>query len=153
MTVDLNRDALEVARDLWASFVEDLDEGWDRYFAFFGLWEYANQGDTCTTCREATRLLVEFCPELTRVRGHVKMVGAPDDDERPWSHWWCVTSSGEVVDPTRSQFPCRDLVYVPIDESRGEPTGKCPNCGGVCYEHRFTCCDECEREFVESMGL
>jgi hypothetical protein len=75
------------------------------------------------------------------------MTAAPDGDTRPWPHWWAVTEDGQVIDPTADQFPS-PLEYHPADESRGGPTGRCPNCGGLCYEHRYLCSDACDREYA-----
>lgn len=124
------------------------DDPEERYREFAALWRVHCGGDVTQTCQEATATMVKLCPELQRVRGTVKMVGALDGDTRPWPHWWCVTEDGSIVDPTRSQFPCPELEYEPLDEARGEPTGKCPNCGGLCYEGRYLCSTKCEREYL-----
>ena len=33
------------------------------------------------------------------------------------------------------------------------PTNKCPNCGGLSYGPLYCCCEECETEFNDSLGL
>ena len=39
---------------------------------------------------------------------------------------------------------CQDSVFGPS----AEPTGKCPNCGGYCYEGATLCSDRCEHEYM-----
>lgn len=107
-------------------------------------WIAENVPEDCKNlCEEVTEVMVGVFPELTRVRGHYidLLVG-----RRP--HWWCVTLEGEIVDPTASQFaPCGD--YEPLDESKGEPTGICPNCGdGVCYDGAGVCSDRCHHQYL-----
>lgn len=94
-------------------------------------------------CAEATeRMVVEF-PELRRVRGHYFCSA--------WlwrEHWWCVAADGAVVDPTAGQFPSRGVgEYREWDESKPEPTGRCPNCGKYCYDGRTCCSDRCTTEY------
>ena len=95
-------------------------------------------------CAEATIAMSEAFPELRRVRGHYYCVLL---GERP--HWWLVAPDGSVVDPTSVQFPSNGIgQYVEWDESQPEPTGKCPNCGGYCYDWRTVCSDTCGIEYV-----
>jgi hypothetical protein len=91
-------------------------------------------------CREATDLMKGTFSELRRIRGHV----LTEHGER--SHWWLVDEENNIIDPTKSQFK---LVagYVPWDGSQPEPTGKCPNCGGLCYNYHTLCSDKCEIEY------
>lgn len=99
-------------------------------------------------CREATEEMVEVFPELVRVRGFAVVwepYGLPPTKA---PHWWCETVEGVVVDPTGHQYPTEILHYEPLDESKGEPTGKCPNCGELCYQGRYTCSEKCEEEFI-----
>lgn len=99
-------------------------------------------------CSSVSRKMLEAFPELVRVRGHYH---CPYTGEHP--HWWLKTADGEVIDPTQQQFqsdfgeqfPAR---YVEIDESLPQPTGKCPNCGGYCYDNKFCCSDVCSVEYM-----
>ena len=50
-------------------------------------------------CAEWTAALAETFPELKRVRGFVTLRTGLRR-----SHWWLETASGEIVDPTASQF-------------------------------------------------
>lgn len=59
-------------------------------------------------------LCAEFCddlramfPELAHVCGHVSAQGAL------WAHHWCLTPTGEIVDPTREQFGRGPISYEP----------------------------------------
>ncbi len=119
-----------------------------KYHRFIEGWAKQHNGNVLQTCEKATERMVEAFPELKRVRGTVVMRAAPDGDTRPWPHWWCIDGDGTIVDPTASQFPS-ELDYTEADESTGGPTGKCTNCGGLCYEHRTPCCsDKCERDYA-----
>jgi hypothetical protein len=126
-------------------------QGAARYDAFRALWESWCHGDVLQTCREAVNVLAVLCPEVTPTRGQVVMLDPPDGDTRPWPHWWAVAPDGSIVDPTASQFPS-DLEYRPLDEAKGEPTGRCPNCGGLCHGHRYLCSDTCEIEFAACLN-
>ena len=96
------------------------------------------------TCYTSCRQLMEMHPELVLVRGHYL-----DPDWGSQEHWWCQTPEGEIVDPTKEQFPSMGMgVYKPWDESQDEPTGLCPDCGGYCYEGSDFCSEECERAYT-----
>lgn len=108
-------------------------------------WISANvKGTGYGECVEVTEAMAAAFPELRRVRGHYHCF--------VWGergHWWLETSSGEIVDPTKGQFPSKGIgEYVEWDESQQEPTGKCPNCGGPCFGGNDCCSDECGREYV-----
>lgn len=106
-------------------------------------WINANVTETYGACAEVTKSMATAFPELNRVRGHYY---CPVWGER--THWWLATQDGQIIDPTASQFPSGGLGhYEPWDESQKEPTGKCPNCGGLCYDGDVCCCDNC---FLES---
>ena len=95
----------------------------------------------CEVACDAMKL--EF-PELELIRGHYYCA--------VWGvreHWWLLTSSGDIIDPTASQFPSGGIgYYEPWDEDAEEPTGMCPNCGGYCYGWRSLCSEECERSYL-----
>jgi len=88
-------------------------------------------------CSVATNDMVAKFPELKRVRGYYGIA----------EHWWCVTDTGVIVDPTRHQF-IDDCEYEPLDESLPHPTGKCPNCGDYCYNNSYCCSQNCEVAYV-----
>lgn len=103
------------------------------------------EGDGYGQCKEVTARMADAFPELARVRGHYLCLR--------WGvreHWWLTTPNGTVVDPTVAQFPSPPTpeAYQPLDEDEEEPTGKCPNCGGYCYEGRSVCSDSCEASYI-----
>lgn len=99
-------------------------------------------------CVQATERMAKEFPELTRIRGHYY---CPVWGER--THWWMITKTGEIVDPTSSQFPSKGSGhYEPWDENQKEPTGKCPNCGSYCYDGKQTCSDSCYDEYLNYLN-
>lgn len=112
-------------------------------------WIEKNVTDIRGTCRDVTLQMAGDFPELTRVRGHYF---CPVWGER--AHWWLVTSGGEVVDPTKEQFPSKGIGhYEPWDESQPEPTGMCPECGEHCYDFNTFCSDACGRAYCAYLGV
>lgn len=112
-------------------------------------WIAANVIGDCTgKCGDYTALMAYEFRELTRVRGHYV--------DPLWGrlpHWWLVTPDGLIVDPTATQFPSVGTGdYEPWDEAKPEPTGKCMECGGYCYEHRVACSRECDLALAEFYG-
>lgn len=112
----------------------------------FDAWiieHYPNAEAAYGRCDDATREMQRAFPELTRVRGHYY---CPVWGER--QHWWLVTAEGAIVDPTAAQFPSDgDGVYQPWVEGDEEPSGKCPNCGGLVYSGGTVCSDVCARSY------
>ena len=106
-----------------------------------------NPNDVLQTCEEATLKMKEVFPELQRIRG---LVHTTDQwgDKNKYPHWWLIDPwDNDIIDPTVLQFClCTILGYIPIDENR-IPTGKCPNCGDVCYDNEYLCSDECSKEY------
>jgi len=91
-------------------------------------------------CKEISSKMQKTFPELKQVRGHYH---CPIWGKR--QHWWLIDANGAVVDPTAAQFPSKGRFEYEIwDESLPQPTGKCPNCGGYCYDHKYLCCKACE---------
>ena len=108
-------------------------------------WISANvKGDGYGKCHLATLAMVEAFPELQRVRGHYFC----------WTwgvreHWWCVAPDGSIVDPTIAQFPSKGAgEYEPWIEGTKEPTGRCPECGGYCYDGQTFCSESCGVSYV-----
>jgi len=111
-------------------------------------WIVINVIDPVSTCREVTMEMEKEFPELTRVRGHYHcwIWGVRE-------HWWLFDPAGNVVDPTRAQFPSRgDGVYVPWNEGAPEPTGKCANCGDYVFDGSTLCGESCRVEFMVELG-
>lgn len=110
----------------------------------YNQWIEKNVSSTYGTCAEVTEAMADAFPELTRVRGHYH---CPIWGER--AHWWLKTPDGKIVDPTAAQFPSRgQFTYVEWIDGQEEPTGKCPNCGELCYKGDFCCSDECEVSYA-----
>lgn len=103
-------------------------------------------------CLEATLDMAVAFTDLTRVRGvaHVKEPFDLPPTRAP--HWWLVDYEGNIIDPTAHQYPTEILKYDPVDESRGEPTGKCPNCEDLAYGGQYFCSDKCEKSFAEYLN-
>lgn len=81
------------------------------------------------TCKEACEALVSERPELRIVRGHYFCASWCSNEP----HWWCVDPHGNIVDPTKLQFPCAGLgTYTEFD--------------GWCE------CAQCGKEFLEEHG-
>jgi hypothetical protein len=101
-------------------------------------------------CSEWTEEMQAVFPELKRVRGHAFLSSGYER-----AHWWLTTETGEIIDPTVSQFTdpeglfnAQVAFYDPWTEGEVEPTGKCPNCGGLCYEEKYLCSPACEVAYV-----
>jgi len=114
--------------------------------------KYPTSFSAKTQCAEATLAMVEEFPELIRVRGlaHVEEPYELPPTRTP--HWWCETPEGFIVDPTGHQYPTQILKYDPVDEAKGEPTGKCPNCGDLCYESQYLCSSSCEKAYMDYLN-
>lgn len=116
----------------------------DRYKAWIRE-HYPAYEDAYGHCAEATTRMVEAFPELRRAKGfyHCPIIG-----ERP--HWWCVTPDGKIVDPTVCQFPSGGQFEYQelVDGVDRIPSGKCPNCGGWCYDGDYICSPKCHEEYV-----
>lgn len=98
--------------------------------------------DNYGKCEKITKEMKEAFPELIRVRGHYH---CPIWGRR--AHWWFTTPDGKIVDPTKRQFPSGGIgKYVPWDESKPEPTGKCQNCGKYVYNYGYFCSDKCREK-------
>lgn len=98
----------------------------------------------CMRCGEVSREMRAAFPELRLVRGHYICLILRE--ELP--HWWLVTHDGRVVDPTAIQFPSNgNGEYIPRDESQPEPTGRCYNCGNLCFDGSACCSTDCHVEY------
>lgn len=96
-------------------------------------------------------MAAEF-PGLEVVRGYVLTA--------EWGrrgHWWCEDKDGEILDPTRGQFPTPFLTYEPHVEGADVRLGKCMQCGTEIWGPeelgRATFCDAgCYKAFGEELG-
>jgi len=103
-------------------------------------------------CAEATEEMVRVFTELKRVRGLASVAEPFGLCPTKTPHWWCVTPEGTVVDPTAHQYPTYIVSYEESDESKGPPTGKCPNCGGLKYGSEYLCSDKCSKEYLDYLN-
>ena len=107
-------------------------------------WIAENVTETYGKCAEITERMQVVFTALRRVRGHYYCMVWGERE-----HWWLVDEDGEVVDPTAKQFPSNGAgTYVEWDESQQEPSGLCPNCGGLCYNGDQVCSENCGIEYA-----
>lgn len=152
---------MEICNDCTKAFKtcnpdEDTCQGFDSKLNKYEIWirkYYPTPDSARLQCEIATQLMVQEFPELKRIRGLVSVEEPYGLQPTKTPHWWCVNVYGFVVDPTSHQYPTKILEYHPCDESKGEPTGKCPNCGELCYKGNYFCSDNCETEFRNSLGV
>ena len=121
----------------------------------YNMWvnaNYPNAHSAGRQCSEATQKMVNVFTELKRVRGlaHVEEPDGLPPTRTP--HWWCIAPDGSIVDPTAHQYPTKILEYEEADESKGSPTGKCPNCGGLCYKNEYFCSKKCNKEYLDYLN-
>jgi hypothetical protein len=117
----------------------------DERHALYDAWIDALNLPPCPSglCGAVTQAMAKAFPELRRVRGHV--VDVSEDDGRRYPHWWLVTATGEIVDPTVRQFDGMVAMYESWIEGAPEPTGKCHDCGGYVYTGGMFCSEACAR--------
>lgn len=97
-------------------------------------------------CKEMAEAAIQADPSLTLVRGHYY-----DPAWGEQAHWWAKRPTGEIVDPTKDQFPSKGTgAYV---EFNGYVN--CSNCGKEMleedgdYESNYVFCgDRCHGQFV-----
>lgn len=108
----------------------------------YDLWISTEVLDPHGNCGHYCQKMKLAFPELILQRGYYICC---IQGKRP--HWWLKTEDGTIVDPTVAQFaPCGE--YEVLDESKGEPTGRCPNCGELSYNHRTCCSSKCNDEYA-----
>lgn len=124
-----------------------------RYGAWVEAFEQQHNGFMRGLCHEAANEMKSAFPELVIKQGfaHVPAWGAKSRQQ----HWWLETASGEVVDPTASQFE-GPVEYEFIDLSRPDlkdivPTGRCMECGGDTYHREDFCNTGCRDSFTVSL--
>ena len=92
-------------------------------------------------CYRYSSAMQKEYPELSMIRGNYI------DHNGKHEHWWLHTSEGRIIDPTSAQFKLKG-VYVQLDESLPEPTGKCAYCGEYTYDHKTHCSDDCSEKNI-----
>lgn len=119
-----------------------------RYKEWIETWCSKNRA--YGNCEPAVLALLQAFPELKHVRGHV------------WTTWgkrahnWAITSDGNIVDPTASQFEAI-FEYEPWKPGDLVRVGKCMNCGDEIWrttesldkaiKQECICSDICKNEF------
>jgi hypothetical protein len=98
-------------------------------------------------CAEATLEMARCFPELRRVSGLL----CHGDYKEDLDHWWLVTETGEIVDPTQHQYNQMFILgYYEVTKDspiHNTPRSKCPNCGDSFYGGGYLCSTRCEREY------
>jgi hypothetical protein len=100
-------------------------------------------------CASATSAMAAAFPELRRVAGLLCHGDYVEDLE----HWWLVTPTGEIVDPTVHQYNTMMILsYYEITETSpvyNKRRHKCMNCGSYYYGGSAGCCSEvCYRDLM-----
>lgn len=100
-------------------------------------------------CKQYVDELIASDSSLTAVRGHYYCPVWNTDEP----HWWCVDSSGKIIDPTVKQFPSAGLgIYTPFNG-----ICECSNCGkefeenneNASFESNYAFCSHiCHGQFV-----
>lgn len=122
-----------------------------RYSEWIDAYVEREKGFVRGKCFDAVQEMIAAFPELKPAAGFVETTWGNDQ------HHWCVTASGEIVDPTVKQFPvvfsyeALDLAD-PVARAR-VPTGPCMDCGGPVFDGSTFCSRDCERATCRSMGL
>jgi hypothetical protein len=97
-------------------------------------------------CKELSEALIVEDPTLTLVRGyyHCPFWGKQE-------HWWCKSEDGNIIDPTKDQFPSKGIGE--YEEFNG--ICECETCGKevpeekVQFAGRYPCCSyECCMKLV-----
>lgn len=108
-------------------------------------------------CGIISARMADAFPDLKRVAGFAYWT-APNGRQVRDQHWWCVVmATGEIIDPTASQFTGA-VRYEELDLDNEEhrariPTGVCMDCGADVYNHDTFCDEDCENATRRYMGL
>lgn len=122
--------------------MSDLDTKYAEWIEKEYLSRFESHQHVLGRCKEAVEEMVKVFPELISTVGHVEIMG--------WGrrgHWWCVTESGDVVDPTRTQFPMV-MAYEPFVPGDDVRVGKCMNCGDEIWKPVQSLSEEPAQECV-----
>ena len=123
-----------------------------KYFAWIEK-HYPTPESATLQCKEASLKMAKRFSELKRVRGmvHVKEPHGLPPTKSP--HFWLIAEDNSIVDPVVHQYPLGVVKYVPINETLGDPTGKCMNCGDFCYKGYNVCSKKCARAMEPNIDL
>ena len=100
-------------------------------------------------CESTTKQMRDAFPAtLVRVRGHYD---CPFWGKR--EHWWCTDPFGNIIDPTKAQFPSNGFGdYIPWVEGAPEPKGKCVNCGAYVFDTNSWCSETCKIALLRAIN-
>ena len=102
-------------------------------------------GDGYGECHKYCKEMKEVFPELEIKKGFYY-----DFQWGERMHGWLVDPEGNIVDPTKNQYPSRgNGKYVELKEEE-LPTGMCPNCGELIFDGKYTH-KECHDAYVASL--
>ena len=104
---------------------------------------YPTRDSAIIQCEDATKQMLIAFPELKRVRGLIHVTEPYNTLPTKCPHWWLITKDNKIIDPVAHQYPLGIEKYIEWDESLGEPTGKCMNCGELCHSKQDFCSDKC----------
>lgn len=79
-------------------------------------------------CKEVCEAVQKVLPNLILIRGHYYCAQYGKQE-----HWWLKTPTGNIVDPTKLQFPDQNGEYVEFDGNY-----ECDHCGKVMKEEDAT---------------
>ena len=105
-------------------------------------------------CKEVSAKMQKAFPELVIVPGYVDTMWGRRD------HFWLVDPTGQVVDPTESQFPGGVFAYEAWRPGSLTRVGKCMECGDEIWRpmdtlkavNVSTCSSECEEALLASLN-
>lgn len=102
-------------------------------------------------CEVEAKEMARVFPELTIVPGHTYVEFSTGPRKR--AHWWLITQTGEIVDPTAGQYSSPIIRYEPYEDGDEVRLGKCMNCGAEIWGppvlgRQDICSDECGRDLA-----
>jgi hypothetical protein len=110
---------------------------------------YPTSASSYGNCKEAVVLMIKSFPELIPTNGFVHVYSWNKDRQ----HWWLKTKEGEIIDPTKNQFP-GPIDYSEVDDShpvRNYESCRCHNCDNRYYLtpglSNVVCSDACHIEY------
>lgn len=107
---------------------------------------YPTSDSAVLQCDSATLKMIKIFPELKRVRGQINVKEPRGLLPTKCPHWWLIAEDNTIVDPVAHQYPLGIEKYIQWDESLGNPTGRCINCGDLCSGG--VCSERCEKAML-----
>jgi hypothetical protein len=122
----------------------------DEYVEWLHSHGYGCGMSVQTKCKEVCEEMLKSFPDLILCRGLAWVEEPHGLPPTKTPHWWLQEQDGTIVDPTAHQYPTKIIKYEWVDPDKGEPTGKCPNCGSLRYDEYF-CSKDCEIEYMADL--